>query len=329
MIPSGSSVSASSVWGNDAIGIDHGQGELHSHQAWSASVNQVGEYWQMDMGSTKAIAGVVTQGRYPDGTHYNWVKSYKVRVSSDGSAWSNVDGDAVFPGNTDMDTVISQIFANPVNARYVKILPQTWHGHMSMRSGILLAPYVPYAVGSTHPLTDGLISLLSSIPGTWLYPSPGVVDNCYKTGTCATPIDLTYTFSDSVSVSMYRLWPHPSGSLGRSQMPNAWSLHGLAPDGISWIELHNMQGFDVGSWVDTAADTTAVDQLQQSRPFMLAASFSSTQFKLSITQCGVNSDAQVAIAEWALFGPAPGKPSPLLVSIDHCPVESTPSVACI
>lgn len=105
--PGYSQCKASSVWDDNAIGTRHGTGRLDSQQAWSAKRNKGGEWWQVDLGSDKPIAGVepamvhlqilnqpshagvVTQGRT---NHDQFVKSYKVKVSSDGNRWIDVDG---------------------------------------------------------------------------------------------------------------------------------------------------------------------------------------------------------------------------------------------
>ena len=56
-------LSASSVYGNQAIGFSHGTGRLDSAQGWSSDTNTAGQWWQIDLGSVEWIAGVVTQAR--------------------------------------------------------------------------------------------------------------------------------------------------------------------------------------------------------------------------------------------------------------------------
>jgi len=126
---------ASSVWSDDAMGHSHGKGRLDSAQAWSAKSNEVGQWWQMDVGSTRQIGGVVTQGRTQDS---QYVKSYKVEVSSDGSTWADVDGGATFTANSAAtDEKVEHMFSSPVSGRYVRIVVQSWNSHISMRAGVL------------------------------------------------------------------------------------------------------------------------------------------------------------------------------------------------
>ena len=39
----------------------------------------------------------------------------------------------VFPGNSDMNTVVSHVLALKIRARYVKFVVQTWEDHIAMR----------------------------------------------------------------------------------------------------------------------------------------------------------------------------------------------------
>ncbi|KAI8486114.1 hypothetical protein Bbelb_362140 [Branchiostoma belcheri] len=43
----------------------------------------------------------------------------------------------VFPGNTDRNTPVTNLLDSPIDARYVRFLPQSWHRHMSMRVEVL------------------------------------------------------------------------------------------------------------------------------------------------------------------------------------------------
>ena len=73
-----------------------------------------------------------------DPNHY--VKSYKVQVSTDNSVWYNVDSGKVFTANTaDNNVKVENKFEFPVSARYVRIVVQTWNGHLSMRAAVLLS----------------------------------------------------------------------------------------------------------------------------------------------------------------------------------------------
>ncbi|CAK0892173.1 unnamed protein product, partial [Prorocentrum cordatum] len=122
----------SSVWGNNKVGTGHARSTLDSYQAWSSRYNSIGQWMQMDLGATKTVRGVVTQGRWRSS---QWVTSYQVSVSEDGRSWHDIG--ATFTGNKDRDTKVKGMLPSPVAARYVRIKPLAWRSHMSMRAGVL------------------------------------------------------------------------------------------------------------------------------------------------------------------------------------------------
>jgi hypothetical protein len=125
--------SASSVYDDDPIGTGYGKGRLDSIQAWSAKNNTVGEWYQIDNGKVGKISGIAMKGRTNTD---QWVKTYKVMVNGVHDTWVDVDGGKEFTGNTNSGTQVNAIFETPVEGRYVRIYPQTWNSHMSMRADI-------------------------------------------------------------------------------------------------------------------------------------------------------------------------------------------------
>ena len=126
--------SASTVWSGQAIGVGHGLGRLDSVQGWSAQTNAIGEWYQMDNGVVGKITGVAIKGRT---AHDQWVKTFKVESKGATGTWSDVDSGKVYTGNTDMTTQVDVTFDAPVDARYIRIYPQTWNNHMSLRADIV------------------------------------------------------------------------------------------------------------------------------------------------------------------------------------------------
>eukprot|EP00497_Spongosphaera_streptacantha_P003055 TRINITY_DN36_c0_g1_i2.p2 TRINITY_DN36_c0_g1~~TRINITY_DN36_c0_g1_i2.p2 ORF type:complete len:210 (-),score=56.68 TRINITY_DN36_c0_g1_i2:27-656(-) len=80
-----------------------------------------------------------------------WVKTYKVQVGETTSSLIDVDGGKLFGGNSNRSTKVEQTFAKPVMARYVRILPMSWTGHVSMRAAVLVEECVPEESESTDP----------------------------------------------------------------------------------------------------------------------------------------------------------------------------------
>jgi hypothetical protein len=111
----------------------HNRGQLDSPQAWSSEENKAGKWYQMDNGKIAEIVGLAIKGRKNSD---QWVKTFKVQYHDNGE-WKDVDGGATFDGNADKDTLVEAKFATPVPTRYIRIYPQTWNKHMSLRSGLI------------------------------------------------------------------------------------------------------------------------------------------------------------------------------------------------
>jgi len=126
---------ASSVWNNEGLQSYHNNGGLESGSAWCAGKNLIGEWYGMDLDVQYHVAGILIQGR---GDHTQYVTSFKVMFSEDNSKWHFVDGGKVFAGNTDRWKKLDVKFNTPVFARYIRIYPQTWVEHMSLRAGVLI-----------------------------------------------------------------------------------------------------------------------------------------------------------------------------------------------
>jgi hypothetical protein len=128
------------VFGNDPIGVSHGQGRLSSPQAWSALHNAAGQWWQINAGGQVPITGVVVQSRRNSDQR---VTKFHVKHSLDGSTWLDVDGGAHFvvatgtPGPT-TNKIDGAVFENPVMAQYIRIIVLEWVNHISMRAALTM-----------------------------------------------------------------------------------------------------------------------------------------------------------------------------------------------
>ncbi|CAB3998884.1 Hypothetical predicted protein, partial [Paramuricea clavata] len=133
----GAQITASSTWANDYHGTDNARlnlqrpGDIH---AWVPSTSS-GSWLQVDFELQATISEVLTQGR---GDYPWWVKSYNLSYSSDGVYFhryrqTGVVKSLVFPGNSDKNTIVHQDISPVIVARYIRILPQTWHKHVALR----------------------------------------------------------------------------------------------------------------------------------------------------------------------------------------------------
>ena len=88
----------------------------------------------MDNGKIADIVGVAIKGR--EDCCDQWVKTFKAKYY-DAGTWKDVDGGAIFTANTDGATQVEVKFATPVTTRYIRIYPQTWNNHPSLRTGLI------------------------------------------------------------------------------------------------------------------------------------------------------------------------------------------------
>jgi hypothetical protein len=132
--PAYSACKASSVWKNQKLGTGCGEGRLGSSRAWCAAKNAKGEWWQIDAGSIKPIVGVRTEGRKDVDQR---VTKIKVLTSQEGQAFTPVDSGKVFDANLLNSSLVNVTFSRPVDARYVRIIAETWHKHVSMRAALI------------------------------------------------------------------------------------------------------------------------------------------------------------------------------------------------
>ena len=123
-----SQLSASSYYDQTVAADDS---RLNALKAWSPSVT-TNQYIQADLGELKQITAVATQGRTNYHQHnYQFVTSYTISHSIDGSTYDVIQ--STFDANSDRDSIVENSIVPAVNARYVRLHPQTWQDHPSMR----------------------------------------------------------------------------------------------------------------------------------------------------------------------------------------------------
>jgi hypothetical protein len=125
----------SSVWENNAIGDGHARSMLDSAQAWSSAHNHAGQWMQIDAGYKAVIAGVVIQSR-----KHSWqmITKFTVHTSVDCHHFYPLEGRRQFAGNQWPDQSLMVGFANPIEARCVRIEVLGWRDHISAQAALLL-----------------------------------------------------------------------------------------------------------------------------------------------------------------------------------------------
>ncbi|XP_061451271.1 lactadherin isoform X2 [Rhineura floridana] len=108
--------------------------------AWAALTNKQDEWLQIDLRSQKKVTGIITQGARDFG-HVQYVAAYKVAHSNDGKSWTlykdSRNSTKIFQGNYDNNSHKKNVFDIPIYARFVRILPESWHNRITLRVELL------------------------------------------------------------------------------------------------------------------------------------------------------------------------------------------------
>ncbi|KAM4576631.1 inactive carboxypeptidase-like protein X2 [Odontesthes bonariensis] len=110
--------------------------------AWCANAEDKMHWFEIDARRETEFTGVITQGR-ASLNESDYVTSYFLAFSNDSREWTTIhDGyaDWLFFGNSDNDSPVMNQLAEPVLARYIRIIPQSWNGSLCMRLELLGCP---------------------------------------------------------------------------------------------------------------------------------------------------------------------------------------------
>jgi hypothetical protein len=148
----------STSYGNDKSGYRYNTGMLDSNQGWLSGRNDNEQFYIMDAGHVMSIMGVVMQNRK---NQDQYVEIYKVSVSNElRGPYMEVDNGAAFVGNSKRsDDKVEALFLEPVTARYVRIEPKAYRGHIAMRCGLKV-------------IKDSIVENLPALPETKLLNPP-------------------------------------------------------------------------------------------------------------------------------------------------------------
>jgi len=95
-----------------------------------------GEWLQVDLLSDHKILAVATQGGY---NQPSYVKTYFIETQKDGQEnWDKITDDSgdtkIFNGNVDgVNTVVKNYLPQPITARFVRIIPESWENAPFLR----------------------------------------------------------------------------------------------------------------------------------------------------------------------------------------------------
>ncbi|KAK7066927.1 Mucin-5B [Halocaridina rubra] len=93
------------------------------------------EWLQVDLAEVKELTGVITQGHpYFD----QYVERFAIQISETGASWDDIKDEfsrfaKQFQGNDDRSTPVTNLFPEPVFARYIRIIPLQFFTAISLR----------------------------------------------------------------------------------------------------------------------------------------------------------------------------------------------------
>uniref|UniRef100_A0A8C4V1R1 Discoidin, CUB and LCCL domain-containing protein 1 n=1 Tax=Falco tinnunculus TaxID=100819 RepID=A0A8C4V1R1_FALTI len=178
---------ASSWWHEvDALGQDRAWVATRAAlgttgHSWAAEPSTEAAWLELDLGTRRKVTGIITAGSSKQHNYY--VTSYHVSSSRDGKNWrpyrgSSGQDDKVFEGNIDSHGEVSNAFIPPIVARYVRVMPQSWHQRVALKVALVgcqLArvraprPYVP-SIPKEVPVPTSHPGSHTPIPGIALDP---------------------------------------------------------------------------------------------------------------------------------------------------------------
>ena len=117
----------------------------NQNHGWCAGSSNLGEWFQINAPNAVSWTKITTKGRDAD-----YILTYGLDYSIDGSTWLNYNSGEVLSGNSDATTAKSNDLLPHFQARKIRLLPLTWLGHPSMRIEAYYSLYTEsYLDGST------------------------------------------------------------------------------------------------------------------------------------------------------------------------------------
>ncbi|XP_044006095.1 hemocytin [Aphidius gifuensis] len=99
----------------------------HDPKFWQAKYTNTNQWYEIKLPKLEPIYGIIISGNPIDN---KFVTSYKLLYSQDGHEFSYMPD--ILSGPIDAFTPVKHIFTSPIEAKIIKINPQTWHNGISM-----------------------------------------------------------------------------------------------------------------------------------------------------------------------------------------------------
>jgi hypothetical protein len=115
---------------------------------WSSKKNDNEQWLGVDLGKEENIVAVAIQGRF---NQAQWVTKYNLQISNDLKNWNTIEN---LDGSKDQETVVISNLPTPVKGRYLKFVPTSWQGHISMRIDVCILSGMTQEEKISNPETD-------------------------------------------------------------------------------------------------------------------------------------------------------------------------------
>uniref|UniRef100_A0A6J0UF81 Discoidin, CUB and LCCL domain-containing protein 1 n=1 Tax=Pogona vitticeps TaxID=103695 RepID=A0A6J0UF81_9SAUR len=124
--------------------------------SWAANQSNHRQWLEIDLGERTKITGIRTTGSTMLNFNY-YVKTFIVNYKNNNSKWRTYKGilsseEKIFRANSNHGDIVRNNFIPPIVARYVKIIPQSWHKRIALKVELLGCHIVQINKSLFHPL---------------------------------------------------------------------------------------------------------------------------------------------------------------------------------
>ncbi|KAL9955698.1 hypothetical protein ACROYT_G037058 [Oculina patagonica] len=140
-ITASSSLTSGSLGGPDNARL-HFKGARGRIGAWMPRTHDHNPWLQVDFGAKTRVTGISTQGSY-DAKF--WIESYSLRYSNNGSNFTQYQQrlrTKTFLGNTNQNGLVGHELVPPIQARCIRVIPESWHWHIALRLELYGCPAI-------------------------------------------------------------------------------------------------------------------------------------------------------------------------------------------
>ncbi|KYO18902.1 discoidin, CUB and LCCL domain-containing protein 1 [Alligator mississippiensis] len=124
--------------------------------SWASNHSSQQEWLEIDLGEKKRITGIRTTGTTLLNSDF-YVKTFTMNYKNSNSKWRIYKGilsneEKVFHGNSNFGDIVRNNFIPPIVARYVRVVPQTWHQRIALKVELIGCRIMQVNSSFTHSM---------------------------------------------------------------------------------------------------------------------------------------------------------------------------------